>query len=108
MKELGLADINVRDIVNIIDGYIGLGYGKSTKQELSESYEYMYTFWLLVCWFDFSGLIADVICNTGLSLDPTFTAKAFLGMITEMKEHPTIFKGNRVLFIHTGMLGQFA
>lgn len=47
MKELGLVDINVGDMVNIIDGYIGLGYGKSTKQELGESYDYMYTFWLL-------------------------------------------------------------
>ena len=45
----------------------------------------------------------DVVFNTGLSLDPTFTAKAFRGMITEMNENPTSFKGRRVLFIHTGM-----
>ena len=50
-----------------------------------------------------SGLIVDVVRNTGVSLDPTFTIKALLGMITEMKVNPTRFQGKRVLFVHTGM-----
>lgn len=110
MKELGVVDVGARNIVNIIDGYIGLGYGKSTKRELSENLIMIVYIHFLVVTGDlyFSGLIADVICNTGLTLDPTFTAKAFLGMMTEMRERPTIFQGKRVLFIHTGMLRELA
>ena len=55
------------------------------------------------CIFLFLALIADVVSNTGLSLDPTFTAKGLLGLVTEMKENPGSFQGKRVLFIHTGM-----
>lgn len=36
IKELGLVDVNVHDIVDLVDGYIGLGYGKSTKEELGK------------------------------------------------------------------------
>ena len=36
IKELGLVGVNVHDIVEIVDGYIGLGYGKSSKKELGE------------------------------------------------------------------------
>ena len=36
IKELGLIDINARDIVDLIDGYIGLSYGKSTKEEMGK------------------------------------------------------------------------
>ena len=43
-----------------------------------------------------------VMSHTGLSLDPDFTVKAIKGMLTEMKERPHIFKGQRVLFLHTG------
>lgn len=40
--------------------------------------------------------------HTGLSLDPDFTMKAVKGMLTEMRERPHVFKGHRILFIHTG------
>ena len=33
IKELGLVDIDAHDIVDLVDGYIGLGYGKSSQQE---------------------------------------------------------------------------
>lgn len=34
VKELGLVDVNAHDIVDLVDGYIGLGYGKSSQQEM--------------------------------------------------------------------------
>ena len=36
VKELGLVDVNAHDIVDLIDGYIGLGYGKSSQQEMGK------------------------------------------------------------------------
>ena len=36
VKELGLVDVNARDIVDLVDGYIGLGYGKSSQQEMGK------------------------------------------------------------------------
>lgn len=100
IKELGLVTVNAHDIVDIVDGYIGLGYGKSSKDELGKESSVSSSNCITI--IAHVALITDVVFNTGLSLDPTFTAKALLGMITEMKNHPTIFQGTRVLFIHTG------
>ena len=36
VKELGLVDVNAHDIVDLVDGYIGLGYGKSSQQEMGK------------------------------------------------------------------------
>ena len=36
IKELGLVTVNAHDILEIIDGYIGLGYGRSSKQEMGK------------------------------------------------------------------------
>ena len=47
-------------------------------------------------------MIRDVAESTGVVLDPVFTVKAFIGMISEMKKDPMQFKGKRVLFLHTG------
>ena len=46
--------------------------------------------------------IVKVMSSTGISLDPDYTVKAVIGMLSEMKERPEIFKGNRILFVHTG------
>ena len=105
IQELGLANVKAHDIIDILGDYIGLGYGKSTKKEqgkitIRRSYDitkFMSFIFLILA------LIADVVSNTGLSLDPTFTAKGLLGLVTEMKENPGSFQGKRVLFIHTGM-----
>ena len=48
--------------------------------------------------------IVDVMSHTGISLDPEFSVKSYLGMVGEMKRNPSRFKGNRVLYIHTGMV----
>jgi len=40
--------------------------------------------------------------STGVILDPVYTLKATRGMLQEMSENPSRFKGRRVLFLHTG------
>lgn len=69
-----------RDI-NIIDGYVGRGYGLSRPEELS--------------------MICDLARTEGIFLDPVYTGKAFFGMLQELKRDPGCF-GERIIFIHTG------
>ncbi len=69
-----------RDI-EIIDGYVGLGYALSQTEELE--------------------LICEVARTEGIFLDPVYTGKAFFGMIQELKRDPKCF-GERIIFLHTG------
>ena len=46
--------------------------------------------------------VLSVSRKTGIILDPVYAGKAALGMVTMMQEQPERFRGNRVLFIHTG------
>jgi len=69
-----------RDI-EILDGYVGRGYGLSQPPELE--------------------LLTETARTEGIFLDPVYTGKAFLGMVQELKNNPTCF-GERVIFIHTG------
>lgn len=71
-----------RKICDIIDGYKGQGYTKTTPEELD--------------------MLMDICDKTGILLDYCYSLKAVNGMLNEMKENPSRFKGNRVLFIHTG------
>ncbi|XP_065056440.1 uncharacterized protein LOC135684731 isoform X2 [Rhopilema esculentum] len=80
--EYGLQDVKARDICDVIDGYKGEGYGKSTQEELE--------------------LLIEIAQMTGVVLDPVYTLKATRAMLKEMSENPSRFKGKRVLFIHTG------
>lgn len=82
LQKVGLTDVSSKDLVNIVDGYKGKGYGQSTEEEL-----------------DF---ICQVATSTGVLLDPSYTGKAALGMVKEMQKNPSRFKGNRILFLHTG------
>jgi 1-aminocyclopropane-1-carboxylate deaminase len=69
--------------------------------------------WQLVLDYHFSGygkwndellnFMADIQAQTGLPLDPVYTAKAFYGLV-DLIRLKTINKGSRVLFIHTGGL----
>jgi D-cysteine desulfhydrase len=65
------------------DGYKGIGYAQSTKEEEA-----------------FLQLVAR---SSGLILDPAYTCKAFLGLIEESKARRFGPKA-RILFIHTGGL----
>lgn len=69
-----------RDI-EIIDGYVGLGYALSRPEELR--------------------LMVEVARTEGIFLDPVYTGKAFYGMVEELKKNPTAF-GDRIIFVHTG------
>ena len=74
-------DFNRQQDVEIIDGYVGLGYALSQTEELD--------------------LICEVARTEGIFLDPVYTGKAFFGMIQELKRDPKCF-GERIIFLHTG------
>lgn len=67
--------------VNVIDGYVGPGYARAT----TEVFE----------------LIKHVARTEGIILDPVYTAKAFLGLKTEI-EKGRFRRGEEVVFLHTG------
>ncbi|KAL8585924.1 hypothetical protein ACOMHN_061085 [Nucella lapillus] len=88
LEALGLGHLKARDLLRVVDQYKGRGYGLSTQEELE--------------------FIHQVAMKTSVVLDPVYTGKATLGMVTEMNNHPDAFKGRRVLYIHTGgMFGLF-
>ncbi len=69
-----------RDI-EIIDGYVGRGYGLSRAEELA--------------------LMCELARTEGIFLDPVYTGKAFYGMVEELQRDPGKF-GERIVFVHTG------
>ncbi|MGE5841255.1 MAG: D-cysteine desulfhydrase family protein [Deltaproteobacteria bacterium] len=69
-----------RDI-EIVDGYVGLGYALSRPEELS--------------------LLIEVASAEGLFLDPVYTGKAFFGMAQELRRDEKVF-GDQIIFLHTG------
>ncbi|WAQ99716.1 DCYD1-like protein [Mya arenaria] len=74
--------VRAEDILDVIDGHKGLGYGISTQEELD--------------------YILSVASSTGIMLDPVYTGKAAIGLQRELNNNPDMFKGNRILFVHTG------
>lgn len=76
----GDARVERRDI-EIIDGYVGAGYGKPDASELA--------------------LIRDMARREGVLLDPVYSGRAFHGMWKELERDRTRF-GERVVFVHTG------
>lgn len=82
LVELGITDTKARDIIRVIDGYKGRGYALSSPTETE--------------------FISATAAVTGIILDPVYTGKAVLGLQTELLQRPQEFKGNRLLFIHTG------
>lgn len=67
--------------IEILDGYVGEGYGRPTPEQLR--------------------LITQVAQQEGIVLDPVYTAKAFCGLLDRLKKEPDRF-GKRILFLHTG------
>ncbi|MDB4968287.1 MAG: pyridoxal phosphate-dependent enzyme D-cysteine desulfhydrase family [Myxococcales bacterium] len=70
-----------REEIEILDGYVGLGYAKSRPEELAT--------------------LRDVARAEGLILDPVYTGKAFHAMTQELTKNRGAF-GERICFIHTG------
>ncbi|XP_033121526.1 bifunctional D-cysteine desulfhydrase/1-aminocyclopropane-1-carboxylate deaminase, mitochondrial-like isoform X2 [Anneissia japonica] len=82
LSDVGLdAEVNPEELVHIEDS-VGLGYAQSTPEELE--------------------FITSVSMKTGVILDPTYTGKAAYGLVKQLNTDPRVFKGNRILFIHTG------
>lgn len=74
--------------IRVIDGYVGEGYGKAG--------------------FAVYELIRSLAREEGVFLDPTYTGKAFHGMLSEL-EKGRFKDANDILFIHTGgLFGLFA
>ena len=48
---------------------------------------------------DFSVKVAQ---ETGIMTDPVYTGKALYGLVQELNNNPSRFKGRRILFLHTG------
>lgn len=71
------------DTIAINDDYIGLGYGQATDEELQ--------------------FYIDIAQQEGIILDPTYTGKAFRGLVEEIKAG-SYDNQNNILFIHTGGL----
>lgn len=69
------------DDFEILDGFLGLGYAQTTTKELA--------------------FLARMARTEGMLLDPTYTGKAFLGLVETVKARPE-YLGKKILFIHTG------
>ncbi|XP_067946558.1 uncharacterized protein [Watersipora subatra] len=82
MEGLGVSAIDWELHANLYDEYMGPGYGISTPPQLD------YT--------------AKVAAATGIILDTTYTGKAAYGMYELMNNRPEVFKGRRILFLHSG------
>jgi len=82
LEELAVKNTKAKDIFDPIEGYVGKGYGMTTDEEL-----------------DFCQNVAE---QTGIILDPVYTSKAARALVSELQLNRNRFKGNRVLFIHTG------
>jgi len=67
--------------IHLLDGFQGKGRFSSRPEELA--------------------IIPEVAREEGLLLDPVYTAKAFLGLVSRLREDPKQF-GQRLCFIHTG------
>ncbi len=67
--------------IEVLDGFLGQGYAKSSREELE--------------------FLLKIAREEGVLLDPVYTGKAFYGMYKTLKADPKAF-GKRVLFIHTG------
>ena len=112
LGKLGLSEdsegrhaVQSKDIIDIIDGYKGHGnYGPSTDEELGidspSELVIALIFNKLLCLF--TAQLLEISSQTGIILDPVYTLKAVRGMLAELKKNPQRFKGNRILYIHTG------
>ena len=102
----GKPGVRSKDIVDIIEGYEGRGYGLSTDEELGIMVHVDFSVIMSryqSCFFILAQLV-EISSQTGIVLDPVYTLKGVRGMLAELKKNPKRFKGNRILYIHTGNL----
>ncbi len=72
-----------REDINIIDGYVGIGYAMSRPEEIE--------------------FIQKLARLEGIILDPVYTGKAMYGLVEEIKKG-AFANYEKILFIHTGGL----
>jgi len=85
-KQFGLQ--STERSLQILDGHFGAGYSMATDDDLR--------------------FYAELAAKEGILLDPTYTGKAFRGMLAEIKKAPDRF-GSKILFLHSGgVFGTFA
>ena len=70
-----------RERLEIVDGYVGLGYGRSRKEELDA--------------------LVELARTDGVVLDPVYTGKAWFGLGRELARDPKQL-GERIVFLHSG------
>lgn len=70
-----------RSGIEILDGFVGPGYARTTPEGMA--------------------LIRELAETEGIVLDPVYTGKAFQGM-KSMIENGDVPRGSKVLFLHTG------
>lgn len=80
LEALGINNINIKDCIDFDDEYLCGGYGKYTS-----------------C---IENIIDYSVKNYGISLDPTYTGKAFYGMTEYLKKNK--IENKKILFLHTG------
>lgn len=80
LSAYGISNINVEKVIDFSDEYLCGGYGKY-DEHIKEIINYSMNKW-------------------GMPLDPTYTGKAFYGMLSYLKKHD--IKNKNVLFLHTG------
>lgn len=74
--------------LQVLDGHFGSGYGVTTDDDLK--------------------FYIELARKEGVLLDPSYTGKAFRGMLAEIKKDPNRF-GKKILFLHSGgTFGTFA
>jgi len=82
LEESGITGINLKEIVNVIDGHAGKCYGDT--------------------WPELRSFSLAVAAESGIFLDPVYTGKTLLGLKKELEINPAQFQGNKLLFMHTG------
>ena len=66
----------------ILDGHVGEGYGKSSV--------------------DLRQFCIQALNDSGIVLDRVYTGKSVFGLMKELKNNPQRFRGNKVMWVHTG------
>jgi len=98
IAQAGLAGVKGKEIIDIIDGYVGGGYSVFTDQDSGKISVYTIS--------SLDDLITEqlitISASTGIVLDHTYTMKAVKGLLGELRSNPGRFKGKRILYIHTG------
>ncbi|KAI8490680.1 hypothetical protein Bbelb_314730 [Branchiostoma belcheri] len=85
LKDVGLPEIRSRDIIDVISGYQHVDRDDD-GDDVEKDYD----------------IVVDVAMATGVILDPHYGGRAVRGLLQQLHTNRHRFKGNRLLYIHTG------